>query len=132
MRNMPITLSATPSQSKRWGCFSRLGTLRTTARNATTPTGRLMKKIHSHPSVSIRMPPRTGPTSDAMPATAPQMPIAVPRRSGGKMRVMTAIVWGVIIDAPSPCTARATMSISIEEDSPQASDESVNTVRPTR
>ena len=71
------------------------------------PTGTLMKKIHSQPRPSTRTPPRIGPTSVAMPAVAPQMPMAAPRRSGGKIRVMTAMVCGVIMAAPRPWSTRA-------------------------
>lgn len=56
--------------------------------------------------VSMRMPPRMGPTRVAMPAVAPHRAIAPPRRVAGKMRVITAMVCGVISEAPRPCTRR--------------------------
>ncbi len=96
------------------------------------PTGMLMKKIHSQPSASTRTPPRIGPTSVATPAVAPHSAIALPRRAAGKMRVMIAIVCGVIIDAPRPCATRATISISTDRVSPHHRLASVNTVSPTR
>ena len=89
-----------------------------------------MKKIHSQPSASTRTPPRIGPTSVATPAVAPHSAIAWPRRSAGKIRVMIAIVCGVIIAAPRPWTTRATISISMVPVSPHHSDASVKTVRP--
>ncbi len=46
------------------------------------------------------------------------------------MRVMIAIVCGVIIEAPSPWTTRATISISTELVSPHHSDARVKTVSP--
>ncbi|GAA5034384.1 hypothetical protein GCM10025738_18920 [Microbacterium fluvii] len=91
-----------------------------------------MKKIHSHPKASTSRPPASGPTSIATPEVAPHRPIAAPRRLAGKVRVMTAIVCGVIIEAPRPCTARNTMSISSVPDSPQPSEARVKTARPTR
>ena len=96
------------------------------------PTGTLMKKIHSQPRPSTRTPPRIGPTSVAMPAVAPQMPIAAPRRSGGKIRVMTAMVWGVIIAAPKPWNTRATISISTSPESPHHREARVKTTSPDR
>ena len=72
------------------------------ATKPTMPTGMLMKKIHSQPSASTSTPPRIGPTSVATPAVAPHSAIAWPRRSAGKIRVMIAIVCGVIIEAPRP------------------------------
>ena len=71
-----------------------------------------------------------GPTSEATPAVAPQSAIASPRRAAGKMRVMMAIVWGVIIDAPRPWTTRAMISHSIEFVSPHHSDARVKTTSP--
>ena len=77
------------------------------------PTGTLMKKIHSQPSESTSTPPRIGPTSVATPAVAPHRAIAEPRRSTGKMRVITAMVCGVTIAAPRPCNTRAATSIQM-------------------
>ncbi len=49
----------------------------------------------------------------------------------GKIRVMTAIVCGVISAAPTPCTTRATISISTVVVKPHHSEARVKTVRPT-
>ena len=108
------------------------GTSRTARKKPITPTGTLMKKIHSQPSASTSTPPRIGPTSVATPAVAPHRAIAWPRRSAGKIRVMTAIVCGVSKEAPRPWNTRAMISISIELVRPHHSDASVKTVRPTR
>ena len=78
------------------------------------------------------MPPRIGPTRVATPAVAPHSAIAWPRRSAGKIRVITAIVCGVIIAAPKPWKTRATISISMLVVRPHHRDASVKTVRPTR
>ena len=68
----------------------------------------------------------------ATPAVAPHSAIAWPRRSAGKIRVMIAIVCGVIIAAPRPWKTRAMISPSMVPVSPHHSDESVKTVRPSR
>ena len=52
------------------------------------PIGTLTKKIHAQPSASTRIPPASGPTKVATPAVAPHTLIAIPRRSGGKIRVI--------------------------------------------
>ena len=129
--NMPSPLSATPSQSNLWACVGRFGTRRNARNRPTMPTGMLMKKIHSQPSPSTSTPPRIGPTSVATPAVAPHSAIARPRSVDGKIRVMTAIVCGVISAAPKPCTTRATMSISTVEVRPHHSEARVKIVRPT-
>ena len=91
-----------------------------------------MKKIHSQPSSPISRPPSIGPTSIASPAVAPHTAIAVPRWCGGKTRVMTVMVCGVISAAPSPCTTRAAMSSSIVVVRPHPRDARVKTTSPIR
>jgi hypothetical protein len=128
--NVPAAESATPSQSSRLDWGLRLGTRRHARTRATTPTGTLMRKIHSQPSVSRRTPPRIGPTSIATPAVAPHSDIATPRTSGANVRVTTVIVCGVIIEAPRPWTTRAAMSMPIVPDSAHHSDAPVNRASP--
>ena len=96
------------------------------------PTGTLMKKIHSQPGPSTSRPPSSGPTRIATPAVAPHSDIAWPREAAGKVRVMTAIVCGVISEAPRPCTTRAMISISIVPVRPHHSEATVNSASPSR
>ncbi len=131
-RNMPVPLSATPSQSNRWVWVGSVGTSRQARTKPTMPTGTLTKKIHSQPRASTSSPPAIGPTSAATPAVAPHRAIARPRLAAGKIRVITAIVCGVIIDAPSPCTTRARISISMLPVSPHQSEAIVKRVSPER
>ena len=70
------------------------------------------------------------PRGGVSPATDPQTPRAAPRERGGKTRVIIAIVCGVIIAPPTPCTARAAISQPIEGARPQAADASVKTTSP--
>ena len=109
-RNIPTAESTTPGRSNRRTVVGSSGTSRTASTRPTTPTGTLTKKIHSQPSPSTSTPPRIGPTSVATPATAPQRLMARPRDSAGNVRVITAMVCGIITDAPRPCTTRAAMS----------------------
>ena len=66
----------------------------------------------------------------ATPATAPQMPNAAPRRSGGKVFVMIVRVCGISMAAPSPCTARNPISQPGLGAAPHAADANVNTATP--
>ncbi len=131
-RNMPTPDSATPTQSNLCMWVVRVGTSRQASTKPTTPTGRLMKKIHSQPAASTSTPPRMGPTNVATPAVAPHSAIARPRRWAGKIRVMIAIVCGVISEAPRPWNTRATIRPSMLPVRPHHSEESVKTVRPSR
>ncbi len=96
------------------------------------PIGTLTKKIHSQPRWSTSTPPASGPTRVATPAVAPHTLIATPRRWAGKIRVIVDSVCGVSSAAPSPCTARATISISMDPDSPHHSEDTVNSASPVR
>ena len=96
------------------------------------PIGTLTMKIHCQPSPSTSTPPASGPTSVATPAVAPHTLSATPRRSAGKIRVIVDSVCGVSSAAPTPCTTRAAMSISMLPDSPHHSDAAVKTANPTR
>lgn len=74
----------------------------------------------------------TGPNSPVDPATADHTPMAVPRRSRGKMRVMMLSGCGLMSDPPSPCSARNAMSHSMVGANAQAKAAVVNTAMPTR
>ncbi len=127
-----MALRKTPTRSNLCGWVSSFGTRIHASTKPMIPTGMLMKKIHSHPRPSTRRPPASGPTSIATPEVAPQRPMAAPRLFGGNVRVMTAIVCGVMRAAPSPCTARNAMSAPSVGDRPHASEASVKTASPMR
>ncbi len=78
------------------------------------------------------MPPASGPTRVATPAVAPHRLIAAPRRSGGKIRVIVDSVCGVSSAAPSPCTTRAAINVSMDPASPHHSEATVKTDKPIR
>ena len=74
------------------------------------PSGTLTQKIHSQASPSAMAPPTSGPQATATPTTPCRMPMAAPRRSGGKAaltRVSASVRTGA---APAPCTVRAAIS----------------------
>ena len=50
------------------------GSARQMTAKTTAPTGRLTKKIHCQPMVSVMMPPMAGPMSELSPKTAPTRP----------------------------------------------------------
>ena len=83
---------------------------------APTATGTLRKKIDCQLTLSTRKPPTTGPIASAIAETPAQVPIALPRSSGGKALVMIDSVAGIISAEPVPCTARqATSQVSLGE-----------------
>jgi hypothetical protein len=95
-----------------------------------TPIGRLTKKIHRQSKAVTSSPPRVGPAMVATPATAPQMPNAAPRRSGGNVLVMIVRVCGMSMAAPTPWTARNAMSQPGLGAKPHAAEAAVNTATP--
>src|SRR5262249_55911423 len=80
---------------------------RSTSGIARRPIGTLSQKIHCQSMPCTIAPPTIGPSATAMPVTALNMPIAVPRFSGGKAAVSSASASGRMNAAPAPCTARA-------------------------
>ncbi len=81
--------------------------------SAITAIGGLMKKIARQLTCSVRKPPSTGPIASAIALTPAQVPIAMPRCSGGNAWVMIDSVAGIMNAAPTPWTARkATSAVS--------------------
>ncbi len=76
--------------------------------------GGLMKKIARQETSWVRNPPTTGPIARARALTPAQVPIAVPRCSGGNAWVMIERVAGIMNAAPIPWAARnATSAVSL-------------------
>src|SRR6266498_438926 len=77
-----------------------------------TPMGTFSQKIQCQPSVWVMSPPTIGPDATASPPMPPQMPMMVPRFSGGKAVIRMVRLKGMTMAAPMPCTTRAAMSCS--------------------
>ncbi len=96
-----------PTQSGRRADWARdsLTRLIVIAR-ATSPTGRLTKKIHRHDSPDVSAPPSSGPIATATPVTAPQIPSATPRSLPWKVLASRASETENMIAPPTPCAPR--------------------------
>ena len=79
----------------------------------TITIGTLMAKIQRHEAVSTSCPPIRGPSTVPMPPQAVQAPTALPRSAGGKVATITASAAGVSAAPATPCSARASTSVSI-------------------
>ena len=91
-----------------------------------------MKKIARQLTSSVRKPPTTGPIASASALTPAQVPIAVPRCSGGNAWVMIDSVAGIMKAAPMPWTARkATSQVSFGA-KPMIRLDTPNTTTPNR
>ena len=131
-QNRAAVAIPTPAQSSRCRrSRSTCGMNRYAATSTPMPIGRLMKKIHRQSRTVMRRPPSVGPRTVASPATAPQMPSAVPRRCGGNVAMMMAIVCGISAAAPRPWTRRAAISWPGVWATPQARLATVNSATPT-
>jgi hypothetical protein len=130
MASEPAAASTTPGTSIRARgpklSLSRAGASATTA----SPTGTLTQKIHCQPMPSTIAPPISGPSAAAIPAIAPHMPIAAPRRWTGKASLISVSVSGNAIAAPAPCATRAAISAPTLGDSAAAADAAVNSAIP--
>ena len=99
-----------------------LGSVRQMTAKTTAPIGRLTKKTHCQPTVSVITPPIAGPMSEARPNTAPTKPWYFPRSAGENMSPMTASAIGKSAPAPSPCSARNATSCHISRERPESND----------
>ncbi len=96
----------------------------------TAPMGTLIQKIHCHARPWTTAPPISGPLATARPVMALNIPIAAPRRSGGKAALSRARPSGTRSAEPAPCRARAAMSTPTFGASAQAADAAVKSARP--
>ena len=81
---------------------------------ATIATGTLLHHTHRQLRASVKKPPMSGPTANATPPTAPQMPSTRPCFSLGKASCRIAIVAGIKRAAPVPWSPRPPMSCAAE------------------
>ena len=97
----------------------------------TTAAGTLMKKIHSHETLSTNQPPKTGPSAIASAVMPDQVPIARPRCSALKVALMSAKLPGTRSAALRPWTALARMSCGVSGASPHHTDAAAKATTPT-
>ena len=97
---------------------------------ATAPMGTLIQKIHCHARPWTTAPPISGPLATARPVMALNIPIAAPRRSGGKAALSRARPSGTRSAEPAPCRARAAISTPTFGASAQAAEAAVNSATP--
>ena len=79
---------------------------------STSAIGTLIQKIQCQESPSTIAPPTTGPSATPRPDTPDQAPIASPRRPSGTASDRSVSDNGMTNAAPSPWSARATISAS--------------------
>src|SRR3954468_18299413 len=126
-------MATAPAASKcRVADSERLSGIRPGVRaSAMSDTGTFTQSTHSHPSPSVRIPPRRTPAAPADPATAPQAPSALLRSAPSLNRLVTIeSADGEMIAAPRPCAARAAISCPWLVANPASSDATATTRRP--
>ncbi len=134
-RNAPAVASTTPGRSRRVARSDTvLGTYLTASTISTMPTGMLMRKMLRQPtpkaSLVMSQPPSRGPTTAAVPETAPTMPKTFARSLGAYMTCTVDSSCGTIRAANPPCTIRAATSVSPLPERQAASDASVKPATP--
>ena len=90
-----------------------------------------MRKIACQPKLPISTPPSDGPSAVPTADIVPSSPIARPARSFGTDSPTSAIVNAIIMAAPKPWPARATISTHSEGAAAQASEATVNGAIPS-
>ena len=91
-----------------------------------------MKKIHDQLSALVSAPPRSTPAAPPLPEAAPQIPSATFRsRPSRNVVVRIESAAGASNAAPSPCTARKTISEPDDQASPSRSELAVKMPMPS-
>jgi hypothetical protein len=85
-----------------------------------------MKKIQCQLKLSVIQPPSVGPMAGATTTAMPYMEKAIPRLETGKVSARMACSEGCRPPPPHPCKMRATISIGRLVESPQNSEQMVN------
>jgi hypothetical protein len=75
-----------------------------------TPGGRLMKKIHCQPQLSVSQPPMEGPMEGPKIAVMPKMARPMVCFEGGSSTRMMLKASGISAPPNRPCSARQAMS----------------------
>ena len=94
--------------------------------------GTLMKNTDSQDRCSTSTPPRMGPAATETPEAAPQMPIAVLSRCGGKVCRTIASVLGISSAPNTPCRARSPMTPLTEPIRPMPTEVRAKPTTPIR
>jgi hypothetical protein len=107
------------------------GTWRTATGTHTRATGTLIRNTQRQPGPSTSQPLRNGPTAAPIPPKPDHRPTARPRSSGWKDAWMRASEPGVSRAPPTPCSARAAISVPASGASPHSREAVANHTTPT-
>src|SRR6185369_3203310 len=102
------------------------GTRHITINTVTTASGAFRKNTHRHDPCSTSHPPSTGPSAVIIIEKPDQVPIALPRLSGGKCALTSARLFGTSIAPPTPCNARAAINCPIPAATPHHIEAAAN------
>ena len=134
---MSVAAITTRLSAGDWGlsgaspAWSVAGTSRATAAAAISVSGTSAHHAARQPKETVNRPPSSGPTKFETPALAPQIPSALPRRSGGKPLTAPASAAGLTSPAPAPWMTRVVISAPMLDVSAPAPAPTPNTARPT-
>ena len=93
------------------------------------PIGILMKKFRRQ-SISVRNPPRIGPTTNAAAMIMERIPMALPSSHFGNASTTMTVPFATRNAPPIACITRKPISCVTSAARPQRSDPNVNTTMP--
>ncbi len=97
----------------------------------TTPSGRLIRKIHRHEAYCASDPPRAGPSTAETPQTLDSQPCTRPRSSRSYKSPASVLTVAMIEPAPTPCRARNAIRLTMLQAAAHSADPVRNTMVPT-
>ena len=123
---------ANPAQSGRAACGVLDSSIsRLVMASAAMPIGRFTRKMPLQLIPVVITPPSTGPSATATPVIAPQIPKATPRSWPRKLWARSASDVAKRMAPPMPWALRERISMIGDWATPQSSEPSVKTMRPT-
>src|SRR4051794_41971351 len=110
-----------------WAARAKAGIGRGPTSRPTTATGTLTQTAPRHVRLSVKKPPRSGPSTVVTPNTAPSAPWYLPRSRRGMMSPITAVGGTTSPPAPNPRTAPQAVNPDLLLGEPEAARAMTNT-----
>src|ERR1700712_4236919 len=100
--------------------------------SANTPMGRLIANNQGQLATDSTSEAMVGPMENDTPTTRAFMPRPRPRRSWGKIELISPALTLMIALAPRPCSTRATVRVGNDQEKVHSAEDSTNRINPPR
>ena len=106
--------------------------MRQLSSQVSAPNAALSQNIAGQPDQAISPPPSDGPSVEPTADKLPNQPMARPARPAGAQSLTPAMLSAIMHAAPSPCSARAAISIGKLGAAAHSAEPTLNTAMPAK